>query len=237
MEKLARVLFFAVFFYSSHSLAQSDFSDVKVITSFYEPYSFAEEGAAQGIAVNQVRKILAQLHFFPNINVYPWARAYNIALHSPNTLIFSMARTPEREKKFHWIGPIVGFDVHLFKSKGRKDIQVHNLAELRNYQIGALRKDVKGQYLKKHKIAVTELTSEENGIKLLLNNRLDLMPADITATRYRLEKMGLSPDVLEPIYYLNEISRPLYLAFSLDTPIETVNAFRDAYQRAFPNGL
>ncbi len=237
MKSLAKVVLCAVFFFSTNSFAQPDFSKVKVVTSFYEPYSFAEEGAAQGIAVNQVRKILAQLHFFPNINVYPWARTYNIALNSPNTLIFSMARTPEREEKFHWIGPVVGFDVHIFKHKDRKDIQIHNLAELRNYQIGALRKDVKGQYLKKHKIDVTELTSEENGIKLLLNNRLDLMPADITATRYRLEKMGLSPDILESVYYLNEISRPLYLAFSLDTPIETVNAFRDAYQRAFPDGL
>ncbi|GGF69377.1 hypothetical protein GCM10011332_24420 [Terasakiella brassicae] len=237
MKRLAKAIFCAVFFFSTNSFAQPDFSKVKVITSFYEPYSFAEEGAAQGIAVNQVRKILAQLHFFPNISVYPWARAYNIALNSPNTLIFSMARTPEREEKFHWIGPVVGFDVHIFKHKDRKDIQVHNLAELRNYQIGALRKDVKGQYLKKQKIAITELTSEENGIKLLLNNRLDLMPADITATQYRLEKMGLSPDVLESVYYLNEISRPLYMAFSLNTSMEIVNAFRDAYQRAFPNGL
>jgi len=237
MKSLAKAIFCAVFFFSTNSFAQPDFSKVKVVTSFYEPYSFAEEGAAQGIAVNQVRKVFAQLHFFPNISVYPWARAYNIALNIPDTLIFSMARTPEREEKFHWIGPVVGFDVHLFKDKKRNDIHVQNLAELRNYQIGVLRKDVKGQYLKKQKIAVTELTSEENGIKLLLNNRLDLMPADITATRYRLEKMGLSPDILEPVYHLSEISRPLYMAFSLGTQMETVNAFRDAYQRAFPNGL
>ncbi|WP_419798604.1 MAG: substrate-binding periplasmic protein [Terasakiella sp.] len=237
MKSLVKAFFCAVFFFSTNSFAQPDFSKVKVVTSFYEPYSFAEEGAAQGIAVNQVRKILAQLHFFPSISVYPWARAYNIALNIPNTLIFSMARTPEREEKFHWIGPVVGFDVHIFKHKERKDIQVHNLAQLRNYQIGALRKDVKGQYLKKHKIAVTELTSEENGIKLLLNNRLDLMPADITATKYRLEKMGFSPDILEPVYHLSEISRPLYVAFSLNTPMETVNAFRNAYKKAFPNGL
>lgn len=237
MARLAGLFFLAVIFFSTQVRAQPDLSKIRVITSFYEPYSYAEEGVAQGIAVNQVRKILAQLHFFPPITVYPWARAYNIALSTPNILIFSMARTPEREKDFHWIGPVIGFDVHLFKHKDRDDIKVEQLSDLKNYSIGTLRKDVKGIYLKKHGVTTNELTSEETGIKLIMNNRLDMLPADMNATRYRLEKMGLSPDTLQSAYHLTDISHPLYLAFSRQTALETVTAFREAYQRAFPSGL
>jgi len=217
--------------------AQPDLSEVNVVTSIYRPYSYAEDGAAQGIAVNAARQIFSQLDFFPPINVYPWARTYNIALNTPNTLIFSMARTPEREDKFHWIGPIVGFDIHLFKHEDRDDIQVNNMFELKNYHIGALRKDVKGQYLRKQGVEVTDITSEETGIKLLLTDRLDLMPADIHATRYRLTEMGLSPDKLESVFHLKEISRPLYIAFNKKTPPELVALFRDAYKKVFPNRL
>jgi len=222
---------------SFQAQAQPQLSEVKVVTSVYKPYSYAEDGAAQGIAVNAARQIFSELDFFPPINVYPWARTYNIALNTPNTLIFSMARTPEREDKFHWIGPIVGFDIHLFKHQERDDIQVNNMFELKRYHIGALRKDVKGQYLRKQGIEVTDINSEETGIKLLLTHRLDLMPADIHATRYRLREMGLNPNELKSVFHLKEISRPLYIAFNKKTPPELVALFREAYKKAFPGRL
>src|SRR4051812_45430465 len=34
------------------------------------------------------------------VDAYPWARAYLLALREPNTVIFPIARTPERETQF-----------------------------------------------------------------------------------------------------------------------------------------
>ncbi|MFC6476827.1 hypothetical protein ACFQDN_09900 [Pseudomonas asuensis] len=40
------------------------------------------------------------------INLYPWARAYDIATNQPNVLIYLVARTPEREALFKWVGRV-----------------------------------------------------------------------------------------------------------------------------------
>lgn len=221
-------------FPAGQSKAQPDLSDVKVITSFYEPYSYLDGDGVQGEAVNQARKVLAELNFYPQIKIFPWARAYNTALNSPNTLIFSMARTPERENLFHWVGEIVGFNVFLFKKKGRDDIEINQLEDANKFRVGALFKDVKGEYLSRNGIDVVSLNDEEAGIKMLLANRIDLLPTDIVSMKHRLKKNGLAEDALTEAFHIKEISRPLYMALSKKTSPEIVEAFRAAYKRAFP---
>ncbi|NVK20070.1 MAG: transporter substrate-binding domain-containing protein [Methylocystaceae bacterium] len=227
-------LAFLFSFTVSHGKADADLSKVNVITSFYEPYSYLSEGSPQGIAVNQARKIFAELNFFPAIKIYPWARAYTHALNEPNTVLFSIARTPEREEKFHWIGEIVGFDVYLFREKSRDDIQINTLSDATNYKVGALIKDVKGQYLEKNHVTVTEINNEETGIKMILNKRLELLPVDLVSLQHRLKKLGFDQDQLVPAFHLKEISRPLYIVLSRNSDPEVVAAFKAAYKRAFP---
>lgn len=214
--------------------AEADLSRVRVVTSFYAPYSYSEEGNTQGLAVNQVRRLLAELNYYPTIKIYPWARAYTIALNAPNTALFSIARTPEREDLFHWVGEIIGFNVLLYRHKDRDDIQVNDLADLKKYRVGALSKDVKGQYLRSKEITTIDINSEENGIKMLQNNRIDLLPTDAHSMEYRLKQNGLAEDTLVPVFALKDISKPLYIALSKDTAPEIVSAFKEAYKRAFP---
>jgi len=214
--------------------AEAHLSKVHVITSFYEPYSYLDNGNAQGVAVNHARKLFAQLNFYPVIDVYPWARAYKTALSAPNTLIFSMARTPEREDKFHWVGEIVGFNVFLYRDNNRPDIKLKSLRDAKHYRIGALSQDVKGQYLGKNNIPVTPLTNEETGIKMVQNGRIELLPMDKASMEHRLNKLNLPDDAMIPALHLKEISRPLYIAFSKNTDMEIVEKFRTAYEKVFP---
>lgn len=214
--------------------AEADLSQIQVITSFYTPYSFKEDGNTQGLAVNQVRRLLAELDYFPTIKIYPWARAYTTALNTPNTALFSIARTPEREDLFHWVGEIIGFNVILYRDKTRDDIQVNSLSDLKKYKVGALSKDVKGQYLNKKGITTIDINNEEAGIKMLQSKRIDLLPMDAHSMEYRLQQNGIPRDTLVPVFPLTDISKPLYIALSKDTAPEIVTAFKEAYKRAFP---
>ena len=234
MFRFVRTAFVCFFLVINTVKAEVDLSKVSVITSFYEPYSYSEDGVAQGMAVNRARKIFAELNFYPPIHVYPWARAYKLALTKPNSIIFSVARTPERENKFYWIGEIVDFNVHLCRDKNKPNIQVPNLDALQDYRVGALNQDVKGQYLKKKGVKVTKIKSELTGIKLTLSGRIDLLPIDMNSLKFRLKKLGLAEDTMVSAYPLQEISRPLYIAMHKETPIEIVEAFKAAYKRAFP---
>lgn len=227
--KLAAVSFLKLIFLSTHSHASEDLSNINVITSIYEPYSYSNNGRAEGIAVDRARKIFAQLDFAPDIEVYPWARAYNLASTTPNSLIFSMARTSEREKLFYWIGEILEFNVYLYKKKTNISLVINTIEDLKKYQIGALVDDVKGIHLRKLGIKTFDLSSEENGMGLVMLGRLDLIPVDASSLKFRLKKLNLPEDALTPTLHLTEISKPLYLAMHKDTPIKLVNIIKRAY--------
>ena len=40
------------------------------------------------------------------IQLVPWTEGYQAALKGNNTVLFTTARTPEREQAFKWVGPI-----------------------------------------------------------------------------------------------------------------------------------
>ncbi len=46
--------------------------------------------------------------------MFVWARAYEIALHEKNVLIYSIKRTSERESLFKWVGVIVPIDFYFY---------------------------------------------------------------------------------------------------------------------------
>ncbi len=104
---------FCLFCLLSTFLENSQASQVRVVTEDISPYQFInDQGQLDGYCAEVVNAMLLQAKQTPTINVMTWARAYDIALRLPNIMIFSLARTEEREQKFHWIGKIT--EEHLF---------------------------------------------------------------------------------------------------------------------------
>ncbi len=232
---MIRGVFLSVLFgmlLAGHAVAQTlkpvDFSAVNIVTSEYPPYSFSEDDEIKGVAVERTRKVLSKLQLDTPITIYPWARAYETARVTPNTLIFSMARSQEREKAFKWVGTIVDFNVKIFKLKERDDIHVEKIADLANYSIGALNRDIKGNYLRSQGLKPQTYASEETGIRMLFRGRIDLMPIDMASFKYRMDNLNLPIDAVEEVITLSDISHPLYMAFNQQTPDAVVNAFREA---------
>lgn len=202
--------------------------DIRLITSEFAPYSYSENGEAKGVVVERARHLLRQLGRSVPIEVYPWARAYETTLRTPGALLFPVARVPEREGMFKWVGEAVAFKVALFRSAERPDIAPTTLEEAGHYRIGALLKDVKGVYLTTKKIPHEVIADEELGIRMLVHGRLDLLPSDVRSMMYRLGRLGLPHAAVTEALPLPEISHPLYFAFNRDTPDSVVDAFRQA---------
>lgn len=201
---------------------------LRLITSEFAPYSTSENGHAKGVVVDRARLLLQQVGLSIPIEVYPWARAYETALRTPGALLFAVARTPEREDLFKWVGEAATFKVALFRSAQRPDIAPTTLEEAGRYRIGALLKDVKGAYLTGKEIPHEVIADEELGIRMLLHGRLDLLPSDVRSMIYRLDRLGLPPTAVVEALPLPDISRPLYFAFNRDTPDSIVETFRQA---------
>lgn len=226
---------FVLVWFSLISLSQAappvPTSQIRVITSEFPPYSFSAGDQAEGVAVEWVESLLDEMSLNIKIEVYPWARAYEVAQREPNTLLFLVARTPEREALFHWVGQLMLFDVKVFRRTERSEINIRTLSDMKSFKVGSLIKDVKGAYLQHNGVQTIEYASEDSGIRMLNKGYIDLMPAELNSFRYRVGKLGYQQEDFEIAYELSEISKPLYLAFSLGTPETIVAEFQAALKK------
>jgi len=52
---------------------------------------------------------------------------------NPDTMLFSVVRTEEREPLFHWIGVVCDVRSYLYKLKSRDDITAEKLSDLKKF--------------------------------------------------------------------------------------------------------
>ena len=123
---------------------------ITVVTEEYPPYNFLDSNnRISGMATEVVEEVLKRARLDYKMAMYPWARAYQLAQDAPNVLIYSIGRSEQRESLFKWVDVIAPYDVYLYRLKSRTDIKATRLADVRHFKIGAVRDDVRAQYLEK----------------------------------------------------------------------------------------
>ena len=86
---------------------ESNVSTLWVIANLEPLFSErGRRGKLTGYAVELVQNILRQASLSTEILTAPWQRIFVESSMKPDVLVFSLARTPEREDEFHWITPI-----------------------------------------------------------------------------------------------------------------------------------
>ncbi|MCG4454482.1 ABC transporter substrate-binding protein [Pseudomonas sp. MMS21-TM103] len=218
--------------------ASSQAESIKAVTE-KTSYSYLQEGQVAGPAGRVVEAMLqrAGLNDY-SLTLYPWARAYDMALQQPNVLIYLIARTPEREPLFKWVGEVTHIDYHFYKLRGQPDIRVHSLTDAKHYSIGVLRADVRQQYLQAEGFTklVSAADNREN-FKRLLNRQVLLVPMSERDAMLLCAEAGVDFASLERIYTLDALSSGLYMAYSNSTDDETVTRSRAAFASLKAEGL
>ncbi|WP_275545361.1 MULTISPECIES: substrate-binding periplasmic protein [unclassified Pseudomonas] len=82
-------------------------AQLRLLTEDAPPMSFMRDGEASGFSIDVVRALLARTGDSGRIELMPWTRALHLAQQDEDIALFSTVRTPEREDRFHWVGPIV----------------------------------------------------------------------------------------------------------------------------------
>ena len=75
------------------------------MTEEYYPYNFLEDGVVQGISVDIIEEVFSDLNVDlsqERVILSTWEEGYQKTLSTPGYVLFSTARTPEREEKFLW---------------------------------------------------------------------------------------------------------------------------------------
>jgi len=202
------------------------------------PYTYLKGERVEGSATEVVERTLqaaGQTDY--QVRLYPWARAYDMALKEPNVLIFLIARTPARETQFKWAGEIMKIQYHLYRLRERSEIAVRTLADARNYTIGVMRDDVRQQYLQGKgftRLAVSAQWSDN--FSKLIKRQVDLVPLTEDDAISLCAEARFDCGGLERVLTLDEASTGLYMAYSHATPDSTVQKTRAAFDRLRADG-
>lgn len=119
---------------------------ITAVTEELPPYNMTVDGELTGMGTEVVKAVLEEAGEDVRIRSMPWARAYDIALNNENVLIYSIARTPQREPLFKWVGVIAPTRWFLFSLPGT-EFDLKTLDDARQYQIATVKADVGEQYL------------------------------------------------------------------------------------------
>ena len=118
-----------------------------VFTEVSPPYQYQAGDQVSGIATDRVRNIISHAGLTAEFKIYPWARAMLNVERSSRALIYSIAKTPQREGRFHWIAPVARFDLSILSLAKRNDIQLDSQLNLNGLSAAAQRGDIAESWL------------------------------------------------------------------------------------------
>jgi polar amino acid transport system substrate-binding protein len=207
---------------------------VNVVTEDAYPFQYIKNNKIVGPTTDLVKKLLTEAHVDYEINMYPWARAYNLALSKPNTIIYSIARTKEREDKFLWIGSLMQLKYALYGLENITISPTAAITELNNYKIGVVRLSAIHQYLKSHGVTNFDLVGAgKQNIQKLLQGRVDLIPANETSFQMVCLHLKFNCNKVTMKYPLPEPSTHLWVAISKNSDPQLVRNIQAAFDRVF----
>ncbi len=203
--------------------------EFSIHTEEMPPYNYKKDEKVRGLSTLFLERIMMQNKTPINvskIHLTSWSRAYKDTLKNENGILYSAARTPEREGLFKWVGPIDRMQIGLIAKKS-KNIKINSVQDLNKYKIGTMSATAAEHMLLN--LGVEEKNLDrfsyiESQLKKLAADRVDIVAFSYQAMKFLLEKLELKPDEYELIYTLKEVE--LYYAFnkkSDDKLIENLN--------------
>lgn len=202
---------------------------VRIVTSEEPPTNYTLNGKFSGISTDIVKTILSELGQDIPIEIYPWARAYNIALSAPNVVIFTAGKTQERvEHGFFFIGPVSTRRHSLYKKSGRK-LTAESIEDVirQGLKVGAMRGDWRAGYLEDRGVTVDFVVEHAQNIKKLMANRIDLFVLSDLELTSALDQAGIDHGEVELALVFDE--RPAYILLSKGTPEAVVDQWRRVF--------
>jgi len=210
-------------------------AELTILTENLPPLNYIENDVLVGPSVEIVKEIQRRVGSAEQIKVYPWARAYKMALEKENIVLFGTTHTKVRDKIFKWVGPLATKRDILVAKKG-SGIKINSLEDAKKVKrIGTLRDDTRERLLISQGFTNLEPVSDEqlNAQKLVLG-RIDLWAYKIPGLRTVCDLAGVDHNELEEVYHLREIN--VSIAFSKKTPDSTVEEWRKAFDAMKADG-
>jgi polar amino acid transport system substrate-binding protein len=205
------------------------FSQLTYLTEEFPPYNYMENGTVRGISIDILDAIFRKtvVKTPPDVHIVPLAEGFQAAQNG-SSVLFSLARTPEREPLYKWAGPFTKsrFVVYALVSR---NITILSATDLNQYRIGAVKTAVENDLLLAQGVTPSHIipgATPEELLRMLEKGEIDLWAYGELGGRYLMLQKASDPNAYEVVYALSETD--LYYLFSKDIPDLTVDTFGQA---------
>ena len=198
------------------------------LTEEYPPLNSGANGTIAGIGPEMLRAAIGQFNLTlrpEQLRLTAWTDAYRTALAQNETVVFSTARTDDREALFRWAGPIARLQYVVLADRDRM-VRGDDLA---GYRIVTMRDDATGTYLRALGLPDSSIRTETDPAALvaaLRNGDADAIAYPLITTRALLARYGVDPNRFEIVRVLGE--RDMYFAFNRNASPIVVQAFNQS---------
>lgn len=212
---------------------------INLLTENFPPYNmavdgknYARDGNIQGIAADIVREMFERAGIDYTLTLrFPWERVYKMTLETPGYGVFVMARLPEREKLFKWVGPI-GPDDWVMLARADSPINISSLEQAKAYRVGAYKGDAIAEHLATQGLEPSLALRDQANVDKLLRGEIDLWATGDPAGRYLARQQGVKG--LKQVLRFD--SAELYLGLNAQTADDTVAKLQAALDQMRADG-
>lgn len=211
-----------------------------LLTENFPPYnmssdgkSFAREPEIQGIAADLVREMFRRADIPYSMTLrFPWTRVYQQAKDTPNHGVFVLARQPDREALFKWVGPL-GPDDWVLLARAGSTLQLDSLEQARGLRIGAYKGDAIAESLQRSGLKPVLVLRDQDNAKKLSTGEIDLWATGDPAGRYLARQIGMT--AFKTVLRFN--GTQLYLALNKSVPDEVVKKLQESLDQMREDGF
>jgi polar amino acid transport system substrate-binding protein len=207
-----------------------------ILTEDLAPFNYTQEGELTGLSTEVMYKILERVKHPKNIKVMPWSEAYQQTMQNSGCVLYSMARTKERESNFKWVGPVAQ-DRLVFYAKKGSTLKITSLDDARKVnKIGTYKDSVAEQFLKEEGFTnIVSVTDDKENVSKLLTGKIDLWIAGELQGIHQAKVCKSDPADLEKILAVKDTQ--LYIAFNKATPDEEITKWQKALDELKATGI
>ncbi len=218
--------------------------EISVVTEEYPPYNYTEGGQITGLSTEVVKAALDISGLDYEMKALPWARAYATAKDTPNTLIFSISRSEERENLFTWIDIVAPTKFSVFARKGN-NYSVNSYDDMKKYSTGTNRNDIVEQLLKSkgftraHLDSTSGQTANMTNFRKMMQGRIDFWPAADAVVFFTAQQAGYAnpEEILQRVLPIPELSEGgFYIAANPETDPAVIEKIKEALKQMRDSG-
>lgn len=215
--------------------------DMRVVGADYPPFTSIhhQTNAPHGFAFDIIAAIAADRNIRLTYAVYPWKRAEMILSNESATLAF-LTRTPERESKYFWIGPVYPRGIWLYRKRGRSGVVLNSAQDAARYRIGVVNGYASLDEITTAGIPrknIETVSHSQLNIRKLLAERIDLVPGNDLLMSALLMKEGHSLKDVEKAFIITPEGKSwYYFAVNRSTDENLVRRLRSSFEKIRNDG-